>query len=403
MASNSAHDSLPKGTLVTIEGLESEAGKKLNGGLGIILDIASSFDGVLRCPVRIFALKNEEKDDTDFSILTTVQDRNLKTINVKLCPDADNNELFRQAAYQHIEEASTAQAKHDKTKTNLLLFWLETYCHVRPQAFYMGFSYANALRVVEQKYQESAQLIWKIHQQHSVREDPRYPNFYRETVSSYCAAQLHMEDALQFALQIPLEDTQDTAAIPSENNNTSTTNNNRGLRREALTEFAHTCKAILTSHKGLGVDSIAQLNLQASQELLNMDPTDISNFEYLAGAYCLAGENYEGAKHYRQALARGAPFENVRVGLILAQLQCPGMPLANYHLLTSEQDHTGTTNLTCVHNRDTCKLKVDPETGEVSTTDELEAITYPMPNDPNDPETFSKLLVQLDHDVPASS
>ena len=400
MASDLARNDIPKGTLVTVEGLESEAGKKLNGGLGIILDSASSVGGVLRCPVRIFAVKKEEKDDTVFSILSIVQDRNLNTTNVIVCPDAKNNELFRQAAYQHIEEASTAKAKNEKAKTNLLLFWLETYCHVRPQAFYMGFSYANALRVVEQKNKESAQLIWSLHQQHPVQEDPRYPNFYRETVSSYCAAQMHMEDALQFALKIPLEETNDTDVIPSVNTNASTANNNRHLRREALAEFSHTCKAILTSHKGLGVKDIAQLHLQASQELLNMDPADISNLEYLAGAYCLAGENYEGAKRYRQVLARGASMEGIKDGLILAQLQSPGMPLAEYHLLTSEVDNTGTTKLTCVHNSDTNKLKVNPDTGEVTATDELEAIAYSMPNDPNDPETFSGLLVQLKQDVP---
>ena len=370
---------LAKGTLVVVEGLESKAGKNLNGGLGILLNAASSIDNVLRYPVRIFALlEDDNSSSSSRTILETVMDKKLKTTNVTRCPNPETNTVFQQAAYQHMEEAQ----KSDMTK---LLYWLETYCHVRPQAFYMGFSYANALREVEQKYPESAQLLWDLHQQHTVKDDPRYPTFYRETVLSYCAAQVHFEDALQYALQIPLD-----------------TPDNLSLAKESLTEVCRTCKSVLTHHKGIGTlaEEMATLHLEAAQARWALDPTDAVYLEYLGGAYCWAGQHYEGAKYYRRALAQGAPRDgpHIKTGLILAQLQCPGMPLADYHVL-----QVNGSALTCVRNSDKHKLQVNTDTGEVTATDELEAISYSMPDDPNDPDTFANLVAQLEADTDAGT
>lgn len=167
------------------------------------------------------------------------------------------------------------------------------------------------------------------------------------------------------------------------------------LATESLSELADTCRTILQEQKGIQGEEIASLNLQALRFLHEMNPGRSLYTENLAGAYCLAGNPWEGVKWYRRALAQEAEMENIRFNLVLAQLQCPGMPLEDYHSLGREGDE-----ILCVHKKDLDKLRIDKETGSIISThpDGLELIKYAAPSDSDDPELFASLLDALAKD-----
>ena len=143
--------------------------------------------------------------------------------------------------------------------------------------------------------------------------------------------------------------------------------------------------------KGVGVDDIAQWNLTGAKALYELDPDNVFYTECLGGAHCLAGENWDGVRYYRKARAMGSKRETS--SLILAQLQCPGMPLEHYHILNLGDNN----QLTCVHKRDLGSITIDLATGDVinSGTGGLDMIVFEAPDDPDDPEAFGALLKQL--------
>ena len=52
---------IPIGTLVEIDGLQSETGKKLNGGQGFVMKKPEMIQGTVRYPVKVYAvLKNDD-------------------------------------------------------------------------------------------------------------------------------------------------------------------------------------------------------------------------------------------------------------------------------------------------------------------------------------------------------
>ena len=79
---------------MTVFGLTSEAGKKLNGGHGIVLSDKPFVDNDdTRHPIIIISLKNEAGEDT-------VQDKEIKNKikvqNLKIVEDPRNNEFLWQ-------------------------------------------------------------------------------------------------------------------------------------------------------------------------------------------------------------------------------------------------------------------------------------------------------------------
>ena len=73
-------DTIPVGKLVEIEGLESEAGKKLNGGRGFIFKKPSLVNGNLRYPVKLYALVSSDKNALpDEEVVQTASQGNLES------------------------------------------------------------------------------------------------------------------------------------------------------------------------------------------------------------------------------------------------------------------------------------------------------------------------------------
>eukprot|EP00977_Amphora_coffeiformis_P003838 scaffold766_cov179-Amphora_coffeaeformis.AAC.21 len=369
---------LERGTLVVIDGLESEIGKPLNGGHGILLGGATETSGVWRYPVRIFATQKAEDEEGDhqYNILETVQNKTLKAANVAPWPCAEPNRVFQEAMEHHVSTMmqTPLQRKEDE---KFLLFWLWAAYHVIPHHYRYGISYANALRDMEQKPKEAADIMNNLFEMHKdkLRQDPFYPRFCREAVFSFCDAREYLDKAVEYAMDIPLKEGEHLATAT-----------------EALSKFGDTCIGIIQEQRGLQVHEIARLNLQARKALCEIDPMNSLYTEKLAGAHCLAGDNWEGVKLYRRASKNGVEMDDIRSNLILAQLQCPGMPLEDYHGLGQKLD-----KVLCVHKNDLDKLRIDKETGNVISMhpDGLEMIEYDLPSDPDDPELFASLLVML--------
>jgi hypothetical protein len=81
----------------------------------------------------------------------------------------------------------------------------------------------------------------------------------------------------------------------------------------------------------------------------------------------------------------------LKINLVRAQLQCPGMPLAEY-LVVGESGNV----LGCILKRDKHKVQITRTTnGDYGTSgmtvieEGLSMIQYPAPSDPNDPKIFS--------------
>jgi len=177
-----------------------------------------------------------------------------------------------------------------------------------------------------------------------------------------------MGKALELALKIPMEDT---------------TPENKTMSYDAVVLVANTCKKIIIDHRGLNVDRICRYNLEAAKAVIRHDPQNAINQDVLGGAYCLAGNNWEGNKWYRKAAAQG---RDVKRSLILAQMHCPGM-LFEHHYAFPEGRF--------IHNRDKKHLRLIPGTDEILLSGHVDLLECTMLEDPDDPIVFGSILEKL--------
>ena len=147
--------------------------------------------------------------------------------------------------------------------------------------------------------------------------------------------------------------------------------------------------------------ALLDLQVRVAERIYELDPNSVDNLFNLGAAYCLKGNNLEGCKCYRRALAsgNGDPFKRKyhERNLISAQLQCPGMPLEGYIIVTSD-----TKSVSCIKESDKkyCKI-VTTRTAfgkgngslRVDGGKDIEFINFPLPSSPDDPSVFPQAFL----------
>ncbi|CAB9504046.1 expressed unknown protein [Seminavis robusta] len=209
---------------------------------------------------------------------------------------------------------------------------------------------------------------------------PGYANFCYDfsTVRSRAGQQLNA--ALDLALKIPLD--------PPDNLTMSV---------EAIHEVMRTCNRLIQEDLKSKNPQICKTYIRACQEAVKRQPDSGSDMISLAASYCLSGNNLEGARSYRRAL--GMPRQDFDVArqttnLILAQLQCPNMPLEDHHVVRCTD-----TEVISILNNDMEKWLmsgkvVNQETQSMEKFVYMAAeeggdlIKHKMPSSPNDPKYF---------------
>lgn len=355
------------GTLVTVVGLKSEEGKKLNGGLGVTL---GSLDTVgMRYPVRLYAVK--ERGDP--KILVPPEERMIKPENLIVDPDPPTNKVFEEAAMYHVQRAMKKVA----TRKNAL--WWTGHMHkIHPDSYAYGIPHANLLREVAHKPDEAYAVI--VQYLDAVPEtDPFAPSYYSDFCVTFCRVKQRLGEALDFAMKIPARVSADMAK----------------MKTNAISAVVKACEDIIHNDPYLENPEAAELNVRAALANLELEPNNISSIINVGAAYSLAGNNLEGARWYRRAFNSGRVSQQqmvrLKINLVRAQLQCPGMPLAEY-LVVGESGNV----LGCILKRDKHKVQITRTTnGDYGTSgmtvieEGLSMIQYPAPSDPNDPKIFS--------------
>ena len=97
---NTSEILLERDTLVTVSGLQSEQGKKLNGGYGVILG-EMVVDDAVRYPVLLFAVKKEAGDGDKMLFGNALIKNRIKVENLIVEPDPKKNKLFAKAAFEN--------------------------------------------------------------------------------------------------------------------------------------------------------------------------------------------------------------------------------------------------------------------------------------------------------------
>lgn len=382
------------GDLVEVVGLQSEAGQKLNGGHGLVYFLKTKNGkrkefpaGVERYPILLYALKG----GVDFEIVKPKTVKSIKPQNLRLVADFHGNkvatDLYQEAFERHCADAQRTQNKEDA------FFWLENYHALFPDDFQMAGNYVRLLRDVKQQYKEA----WKVLKPLKKHFDPNDKQFYPVMCCDYCVtaakAKEDLPEALEFAKKIPQERTD--------------------LATKAyylLMQAAEEQIQQSLDPQTLDTTALASIHNACAERLCELGPSDAAeNLANLGASYCLAGNQVEGAKAYRRALAlhdgsstRLTEPEHRKRNLILAQLQCPGMPLEEYFV----SSHVGGDNpgVHCIHNRDRdkCRMKLTELRNGQGVLGQVEAkpgmsvtsMFFPIPKDPNDPNVFSSEFLQ---------
>lgn len=186
-------------------------------------------------------------------------------------------------------------------------------------------------------------------------------------------AESHMEDVLRHALLVPT-DTEESKAqairVLRHIHEYAALKNDADPKRENQTMF--------------------DIEVQAAEKIYGIHPIPDTLYN-IAVAHCKNGDNFKGAKVYRRILASPGNMDMEDIGdlersLIIAQLQCPGMPLEDY-ILFSERDGI----LDCIHkdSKDDFEVQSKKEKFIVKAKKQLAFLKYQIPKSPNDPKVFS--------------
>mmetsp|Transcript_20400 Transcript_20400/g.58540 ORF Transcript_20400/g.58540 Transcript_20400/m.58540 type:complete len:407 (-) Transcript_20400:116-1336(-) len=384
---------LSKGVLVQIDGLASEAGKPLNGAYGLIASdppAASASGGVVRYPVLVYALQakrsdaggdDAEEEETHQIIRTSIDaPKSLKSDNLSVLPEQ------KQKLFQDVARAQ-CQLAHQAGNHPGALRWYETYYQRWPDGdgdLGMVLTYVQLLMNFTKQPKKALEAI--DHVKPLVKSSSMPAAMHDQLLAFYVqictAAGERIEEAFEEASQIDAS--------------------TEGGKVQAIRALAYLLQyASDRNETDLTRDNPDLLDLQVrvAQRIYELDPENVDNLFNLGAAHCLKGDNLvEGCKCYRRALAsgKGDPFkikyhEN---NLISAQLQCPGMPLEGYIIVTSDEN-----SVSCIKESDKeyCKI-VTTRTGfgkgsgsmrvDNGNGKDLDFITFPLPSSPDDPNVF---------------
>lgn len=393
---------LEKGTVVIISGLQSDAGKKLNGAHGIILKHShnkarnpNSSDDVIRYPVLLFAVlqgsgAEEEhkgahtqsftgKNGEDYTavFLQPTMNKKIKAGNLVVMPVKQAQCVMRPAVTLSI---MAAQESGDFKGFG---FWMETAHTIDPDDYRHGATYANYLRVQAHKPQLAYQVLLKFRERALAGEfdpEPNFPGMCHDFCHCFCEVKERVDDALTFALKVPTD-----------------TPLNRELSQECLSFLIRTCNAALSEGFGCDIanmtrEQVVTVLIRAATLQQEREPDSALWMRELGAAFCLADQPIDGVKWYRRALQTPgcpSPMQGLKQTIISTQLQCPGMPLEDYRVFAMNIKR-GTAR--CIKKNDIDKVKFSSIAGavtiETTSRQAAEIIEYPLPVDPDDPEHF---------------
>ena len=329
-----ANAALSKGVLVQIDGLASEAGKPLNGAYGLIAadPAAAAASGVVRYPVLVYALPNpsseanengKEGEKTTHKIMGTSTGikKSLKGDNLSVLPE-QKQKLFQDAARAQVQLAHQAGGHPGA------LSWYEAYYHRWPDGdgdLGMILTYVQLLMNYTKQPKSALEAVDNVKSllKSSSMDAAMYDQFLCFYVEICTGAEERIEEAYDEAMKI----------------NTST---DGGIQR-AIRAFSHLLKYASDRNEVDLIRSntdLLDLQVRVAQRIYELDPKSVNNLFNLGAAHCLKGDNLEGCKCYRRALASGKGDASKREyhegNLISAQLQCPGMSLEGHIIVTSD-------------------------------------------------------------------
>ena len=343
------HDTFAPGTLVTIKGLASAAGKPLNGGSGIILgpQFPSDSKNAGRYPVLVYHVVDAR--DLQHALLTgkRVFRKNhpslANMVHLEKSIRATNMEekldqmclIFRDVAFTHSQKSFDA---YDYKKA---LFWVTNYCERWPEDYRMRTTYANLLHSVLGHSKEALAILRETIPQ--MKPDDCLLNEARHDM---CCTIVRTEgdpqEALEWALKIGTE-----------------TEVDKKLATNALSVLRGYCldydKRIMDMETGDG--PLLRVNLAASAALFEREP-DATNMRHVAAGHSLVGDYKEAVRWYRRTLDTGF-FEGywlkrLKDELCCAMMQCPGAPMENYRVIGMVDGKWG-----CIHKASIGQYKLE--------------------------------------------
>ena len=339
---------LSPGTLVSISGLQSEAGKALNGGRGIIIGKPAKDTG--RFPVLIYCCVSkqtttDEQGEADLleivddlsGIKRSMKEQNLTPLEDQMC------EIYKDYASMAWEYA------YAKTNNiNDALIHLEHYTSRWPEDYMCSITYANLIRdgisssdgsilfptdtsKNKQTFAAATQggqikrpaEAWRILKRTEPHVDPTWSqiNQFRYAMCvTACDSNQPPQVALDWALKMTTE-----------------TNADRDMKEAALKDIIKLVRDNSNNVDEEENKAKHEINKKVCYALLETLPDSVDALTLVAGAECLVGNNQGGAKLYRQAMEtgqfQGQELHNLKENLALAQMQSPGGSLENYDVL----------------------------------------------------------------------
>lgn len=321
------------GTVVEIVGLDSEKGRRLNSGLGVIIDDSAmntqqeNTDSE-HLPVLIFAIPNSSKIlqlNLDAPIIISLHIDNLSKVPNQAC------NLFKEYASHRAQELI---AKCDYKNT---MFFIQQYYRRWPDDWFNNMTYANLLRegLGTPNNEKDPQAAWEL----MIQSEPNAPhdfdgiNQHRYDMAiCCCAANGEPDEALLWALKIDHTKSAD----------------DKHMKEEALDvvrQYAR-MRAVTDSNH---LNPFYQVLKHAAMSVLELKPDHPRAITSVAAAECLTGNHKKGVQLYRQGLETGyfagEEERDLRESLSVAQMQCKGGVLENYRVI-SKKDHL----VACIHN-----------------------------------------------------
>lgn len=370
---------LSAGTLVTIHGLESDAGKALNGASGIVLGPPSDAEtkDAKRYPVLLYAVVSKEEAEAEDAIneapATPPLKRSIKGAN--LINKADQKcQTFNDACN---DQASIAYSNGD---IHGALFWLGAYYERWPEDYRMSLTYANLLREYEPK---EAWAILRNTVPNMEPSNPIYNNACYDMCITCLAAGGKPEVALEWAEKISADDP-----------------DLKQLKVEALDAVMRHGSGI--GNRNMDIDGgdgpILEVHRRAAAAIQELKPDDGVCMSNYGAALCMVGNNREGVRWYRRAMAsghiHGESLDQLKKDLALAMMQCPGGPMEQYRVIGVVGNQWG-----CVHKASIGQYELYTQRSGDGSFDggllatgpeEVEIATFPIP-DIDDEELFANV------------
>jgi hypothetical protein len=198
---------LPKHTFVTIHGLNSDAGRKLNRACGIVIDNIASVDadGNTRLLIRIYA--KVEEANGKLQPIHPAEDKKIKTSNLRENAGLGRADTFRDAAMMAIQ-AIQMQPRHDVPAMD---WWMGCYYKVQPDEHTMAANYGSVVREAG-RLKEASAIMWNGYKRGIFMDSnmkqlgPDGIRFLRDFAFTFTKAGEHLDLALDLDLKIPYED-----------------------------------------------------------------------------------------------------------------------------------------------------------------------------------------------------